>query len=119
MYPYVDVVPHEPLHLTLAEYQQPTQWPSDTLIVFESGPGGPTDRDLWMLNLSDPDNPRAEAYLSSEVGLSSIKVSRDGTLAAYLLGLKFVLLSRRDRNALHKLLELPQPSRIRSPHHRV
>ena len=62
--------------------QLPTQWPSDTLIVFESGSGGPV-RDLWMLNLSDPDNPRAEAYLSSEAGLSSIKVSRDGTLAAY------------------------------------
>ena len=30
-----------------------------------------------MLNLSDPDNPRAEAYLSSEAGLSSIKVSSD------------------------------------------
>ena len=36
-----------------------------------------------MLNLSDPENPRAEAYLSSEARLSSIKVSRDGTLAAY------------------------------------
>ena len=63
--------------------QEPTQWPSDTLLVFESGPGSPANRDLWMLNLSDPDNPRAEAYLSSETGLSSIKVSRDGTLAAY------------------------------------
>ena len=64
--------------------QEPTQWPLDTLIVFESGPGVPAgNRDLWTLNLSDPDNPRAEAYLSSEARLSSIKVSRDGTLAAY------------------------------------
>ena len=69
--------------ITLPGNQRPTQWLSDTLIVFESGTGGPTNRDLWMLNLSDPDNPRAEAYLSSEAGLSSIKVSRDGTLAAY------------------------------------
>ena len=69
--------------ITLPGNHRPTQWLSDTLIVFESGTGGPTNRDLWMLNLSDPDNPRAEAYLSSEAGLSSIKVSRDGTLAAY------------------------------------
>ncbi len=69
--------------ITLPGTQAPTQWPSDTLIVFESGSGSPVDRDLWTLNLSDPDNPRAEAYLSSEAGLSSIKVSRDGTLAAY------------------------------------
>ncbi len=69
--------------ITLPGTQRPTQWPSDTLIVFESGSAGPSDRDLWMLNLSDPDNPGAEAYLSSEAGLGSIKVSRDGTLAAY------------------------------------
>ena len=68
--------------ITLEAHQEPTQWSSDTLIVFESG-GSPANRDLWTLNLSDPDNPRAEAYLSSEAGLSSIKVSRDGTLAAY------------------------------------
>ena len=67
--------------ITLPGFQEPTQWPSDTLIVFESGVG--SVRDLWTLNLSDTDNPRAEAYLSSEAGLSSIKVSRDGTLAAY------------------------------------
>ena len=69
--------------ITLDGVQEPTQWPSDTLIVFESGPGIPVNRDLWTLNLSDPDNPVAEAYLSSEAGLSSMKVSRDGTLAAY------------------------------------
>ena len=69
--------------IALERNQALTQWPSDTLMVFESG-GGPTNRDLWMLNLSDPDNPRAQAYLLSEAGLSSIKVSRDGTLAAYV-----------------------------------
>ena len=69
--------------ITLDGAQEPTQWPSDTLIVFESGLGSPAARDLWTLNLSDPDNPRAEPYLSSEAGLSSIKVSGDGTLAAY------------------------------------
>ena len=57
------------------------QWPSDTLIVFERGQGGV--RDLWMVNLSDPDNPIAEAYLSSEADLERISVSPDGTLAAY------------------------------------
>ena len=60
--------------ITLQRNQEPTQWPSDTLIVFESGGAGPANRDLWTLNLSDPDNPRAEAYLSSQASLSSIKV---------------------------------------------
>ena len=60
----------------------PTQWPSDTLIVFDLGQGG--DRDLWMVNLSDPDSARAEAYLSSETNLRRIVVSPDGTLAAYM-----------------------------------
>ena len=59
----------------------PTQWPSDTLIVSELGQGG--DRDLWMVNLSDPDSARAEAYLLSEANLRRIVVSPDGTLAAY------------------------------------
>ena len=36
-----------------------------------------------MLDLSDPDNPRAEAYLEQEADLRDIVVSPDGTLAAY------------------------------------
>ncbi len=68
------------LLITLPGAQLPTQWPSDTLIVFEWGPP-PTD--LWMLDLSDPDSPRAEAYLEQEANLHEIVVSPDGTLAAY------------------------------------
>ena len=52
-------------------------------------------------------------------GRAEVIWTREDHEGEVLLGLKFVLLSRRDRNALHKLLELPQPSRIRSPHHRV
>ena len=58
-----------------------TQWPSDSLIVFERRQGGA--RDLWTVDLSDPDNPRAEDYLSSEADLRYMVVSPDGTLAAY------------------------------------
>ena len=58
------------------------QWPSDTLIVFERGEGD--NGDLWMVNLSDLDNPIAEAYLASEANLERISVSPDGTLAAYI-----------------------------------
>ena len=36
-----------------------------------------------MVDLSDPDSARAEAYLSSEADLRRIVVSPDGTLAAY------------------------------------
>ena len=67
--------------ITLRANQWPDQWPSDSLIVFERGEGGV--RDLWMVNLSDPDSARAEAYLSSEADLRYISVSLDGTLAAY------------------------------------
>ena len=67
----------------LSRCREPKSRPSgsDTLIVFESG-GGPANRDLWTLNLSDPDNPRAEAYLSSEAAFFNQSL-RDGTLAAY------------------------------------
>ncbi len=68
------------LLITLPGYQRPHQWPSDTLIVFMVGP---PPADLWMLDLSDPDNPRAEAYLEQEADLRDIVVSPDGTLAAY------------------------------------
>ena len=61
--------------------QYPTQWPADTLIVFESGPGGTSD--LWMLDLSDADDPRASPYLPLESDLDDIVISRDGTHAAY------------------------------------
>jgi len=66
--------------IRLAGDQIPTQWPSDTLIVFESG----SPADLWMLNLADPDNPRAEAYLEQEWDFGHIMVSPDGDLAAYV-----------------------------------
>jgi serine/threonine-protein kinase len=68
--------------ITLEANQWPTQWPSDTLIVFEQGQGGV--RDLWMVDVSDPDSARARAYLSSEADLRRIVVSPDGTLAAYM-----------------------------------
>jgi serine/threonine-protein kinase len=68
------------LLITLPGAQRPTQWPSDTLIVFEVGP---PPVDLWMLDLSDPDSPRAEAYLEQQADLRDIKISPDGTLAAY------------------------------------
>ena len=67
--------------ITLDANQFIMQWPSDTLIVFERGQGG--SRDLWMVNLSDPDNPIGEEYLSSEAHLERISVFPDGTLAAY------------------------------------
>ena len=68
------------LLITLPRFQRPTQWPSDTLIVFNRGP--PPD-DLWMLDLSDPDSPRAEAYLEQEADIRDMVVSPDGTMAAY------------------------------------
>ena len=67
--------------ITLDANQDVMQWPSDTLIVFERGQGGIGD--LWMVNLSDPDNPIAEAYLASEADLERVSVSPDGSLAAY------------------------------------
>ena len=68
------------LLVTLPGSQYATQWPSDTLIMFEQRP---SPSDLWMLDLSDPDSPRAEAYLEQEADLLDIAVSPDGTLAAY------------------------------------
>ena len=69
--------------ITLNGNQRPSQWPSDTLIVFEHSSGGGAAADLWMLDLSDPDNAVAVEYLSSEANLRDIMVSPDGTLAAY------------------------------------
>ena len=53
--------------ITLEASQLVTQWPSDTLIVCERGAIG--NRDLWRVDLSDPDNPRAEDYFSAEADL--------------------------------------------------
>ena len=66
--------------ITLEGDQAETQWASETLIVFEQGGAS---RDLWTVDISDPDNPRAEAYLESEFDLMSMVVSPDGSLAAY------------------------------------
>ncbi len=68
------------LLVTLPRPQRPAQWPRDTLIVFN---WGPVPVDMWMLDLSDPDSPRAEAYLEQEADIRNIAVSPDGTLAAY------------------------------------
>jgi serine/threonine-protein kinase len=68
------------LHLNEA----PTQWPSDSLIVFRRRDAAETtDDDLWILDLSDPENPTAAEYLTSEADLKDLVVSPDGTLAAY------------------------------------
>ena len=69
------------LLITLPGYQWPTQWPSETLVVFVTGP---PPADLWILDLSNPDSPRAEAYLEQEAHIVDIVVSPDGALAAYL-----------------------------------
>jgi len=69
--------------ITLPIHQIPTQWPSDGLIVFEESPSFDAAADLWMLDLTDPENPVAVEYLSSEANLRDIMVSPDGTLAAY------------------------------------
>ncbi|MDH3208710.1 MAG: protein kinase, partial [Gemmatimonadota bacterium] len=58
-----------------------TQWPSDSLIVFERRANA--NSGLWTVDLSDPDNPVAEEYLGSEANLRYMVVSPDGTLAAY------------------------------------
>ena len=66
--------------ISLPGDQYPTHWPSDTLIVFESGTNL---TDLWMLDLSDPDNLSPGAYLESEAHLQDMVLSPDGTLAVY------------------------------------
>jgi Tol biopolymer transport system component len=67
--------------LTLDGNQLVTQWPTDTLIVFERGDGG--RRDLWMVDISDPERPEARPYLTSESDLRGVTLSPDGGLAAY------------------------------------
>jgi Tol biopolymer transport system component len=56
-------------------------WPADTLLVFEAGSRG--RRDLWLVDLSNPDTAQARPYLTSEADLERIVVSPDGRLAAY------------------------------------
>jgi Tol biopolymer transport system component len=67
--------------ITLDANQNLRGWPADTLIVFDRVEGG--SGDLWTLDISDPDNPEARPYLTSEANLRGIAVSPDGTLAAY------------------------------------
>jgi Tol biopolymer transport system component len=63
--------------------QVPMQWPTDTLIAFLDGSGTNGPFDLWTLDLSDPDAPEARPYLTSEANLNTLRISPDGTLAAY------------------------------------
>jgi len=49
--------------------------------VLESG--DPGARDLWTLDLSNPDEPEATPYLTSEADLRFLAVSPDGRHAAY------------------------------------
>jgi len=60
-----------------------SQWPADTLLVFENAQE-PGSRDLWVLDMSDPERPEARSYLSSEAHLSDPLVSPDGGLVAYI-----------------------------------
>ena len=76
-----DASPPRPL-ITLSGDELLMQWPMDTLIVFERAEPG-RNRELWMLDLSDPDAPQERLYLESENDLRRISVSPDGTLAAY------------------------------------
>ena len=64
--------------VTLPGFQFPTQWPSDDLVIFESG--GPSD--LWMVDPSS-DSAVASPYLEAEADLDDVTVSPDGGLAAY------------------------------------
>ena len=67
------------LIVSLPGPQVPTQWPSNDLLVFETGGG---QSDLWVVDLSS-DPVVATPYLESEADLDDIMVSPDGTLAAY------------------------------------
>jgi dipeptidyl aminopeptidase/acylaminoacyl peptidase len=62
--------------VTLPGIQLPTQWPSDDLVLFESG------GDLWRVDLSS-DSAVVRPYLEAEDELRDIMVSPDGDLAAY------------------------------------
>jgi Tol biopolymer transport system component len=64
--------------VTLPGIQSPAQWPSDDLIIFESG----ATPNLWMVDLSS-DSAVVSPYLESESFLIDVLVSPDGGLAAY------------------------------------
>jgi Tol biopolymer transport system component len=64
-------------------HQVPMQWPTDTLIAFLDGSTSDGPWDLWTLDLSDPQSPEARPYLMSEANLTPMRISPDGTLAAY------------------------------------
>ena len=66
--------------VTLPSAQIPTQWPSDDVVIFESGGGEAYD--LWMVDLSSH-SAVASPYLEAEANLSNIMVSPNGNLAAY------------------------------------
>ena len=65
--------------VTLPGPQLPTQWPSDDLVVFESG----LPSDLWIVDLSS-DSAVASPYVEAEADLDDVMVSPDGDLAAYV-----------------------------------
>jgi serine/threonine-protein kinase len=67
--------------LRLDGNQLVTQWPADTLIVFERGEGAV--RSLWMVDISDLERPEARPYLTSVADLQRVTLSPDGGLAAY------------------------------------
>ena len=64
--------------VTLPGAQAPTQWPSDDVVIFQTG----APPDLWMVDPSS-DSAVARPYLESEAILLNIMVSPDGDLAAY------------------------------------
>ena len=75
-----DDTPPRPI-ITLDGNQRMIGWPADTLILFENQSGNSSD--LWIVDISVPDDPETRAYLTSEADLTGITVSPDGTLAAY------------------------------------
>jgi len=76
----VDDVP-ERLLITLEGDQRLSQWPSDSLMVFQQSLNGRDE--IWTLNLSEPGAPVAARYLTGDVSQGPMAVSPDGTLAAY------------------------------------
>ena len=67
--------------VTLPGSQWPTHWPSDDLLLFETGDDY-TPTDLWMVDLS-ADSAVASPYLESEADLLNPMISPDGDLVAY------------------------------------
>lgn len=66
------------LIMSLPGMQLPSQWPSDDLLLFESG----EPSDLWMLDLST-DTAVARPYLEAEGDLDDMRLSPDSDFAAY------------------------------------